>query len=156
MPSCFQREYPRQSNLLRTGGRQKEKYPLSTLKSSTRSETAAEHTLERPIAGTIPFKGKEPQTADQTHHQPKFSLGRVVITFAVWEQLSAAEINPALRRHQAGDWGEHDEQGKKENERNLARGGPVASIFHGTSGVKFYVITEGDRSTTTVLLPEEY
>jgi len=65
------------------------------------------------------------------------------------------EVDEALLRHQAGDWGNNDAQGREENERNLVHG-PLASIFEGSRGVKFYIITEGDRSVTTVLLPQEY
>lgn len=86
----------------------------------------------------------------------KFSLGQTVATQAVAQRLCPDEILVALARHQIGDWGELDDNDKKANERALLDEGRLVSRYLSVSGTPFYVITEWDRSLTTVLLPEEY
>jgi hypothetical protein len=66
------------------------------------------------------------------------------------------DVDGALGRHARGDWGQSDLEGRAENEAALKKGSPIASIFTSKNGIKFYMITEGDRSATTILLPEEY
>ena len=87
---------------------------------------------------------------------PRFPLGETVITPGAAAKLPLPDIESALRRHARGDWGEMDTGDKAANEAALERGSTLASIYLATNGVKFYVITEADRSTTTILLPEEY
>jgi hypothetical protein len=85
-----------------------------------------------------------------------FSVGEIVVTPGVAGKLDFAEIESAVQRHASGDWGEIDEEDRQLNNRRVERGGPIASIYKSSKGVKYYVLTEADRSTTTVLLPEEY
>jgi hypothetical protein len=61
-----------------------------------------------------------------------------------------------LCRHVAGDWGELCEEDKKENEFSVVKGLRIFSAYVLSSDVKIWVITEADRSATTILLPEEY
>jgi hypothetical protein len=61
-----------------------------------------------------------------------------------------------IDRHANGDWGEVDPDGAKENEISLQRGSRVLSSYTTSAGDKFWVITEADRSATTLLFPEEY
>jgi len=61
-----------------------------------------------------------------------------------------------IQRHQAGDWGDLDTHDRQENERALQHGGRLFSQYHSNAGVKFWIITEADRSSTCVLLPEDY
>ena len=70
-------------------------------------------------------------------------------------QLPPEDVAEALRRHSRGDWGELDQVDRELDER-LETTGPIASIYTASNGIKFYVLTEADRTTTTVLLPEEY
>jgi hypothetical protein len=70
--------------------------------------------------------------------------------------LSPEDIRSALRRHATGDWGELDAEDQLANENALLRGDRLFSVYHSATRVKFYVITEWDRSVTTVLLPEDY
>ena len=63
---------------------------------------------------------------------------------------------PFLERHLAGDWGELSPEDIHENELSLQRGWRILSCYRLSTGVKFWVITEGDRSATTFLVPEEY
>ena len=86
----------------------------------------------------------------------KFRLGRIMSTPHALEVLSQEDIFTAIARHQAGDWGDMDNDDRRENERSLARGSRLFSIYHSAKGVKFWIITEADRSKTTVLMPEDY
>ena len=87
---------------------------------------------------------------------PKFPLGTLRITPNAIEQLSPAEMFPSLVRHTFGDWGELEREDREANERALQEGGRLVSRFRTEAGVPFYIITECDRSFTTVLLPEDY
>lgn len=86
----------------------------------------------------------------------KFSLGQIVITRTAQATLPSDEVIAALKRHAAGDWGDLDEEDRAENERSLRDACRLLSVYHSVGGVKFYIITEHDRSVTTVLLPEDY
>jgi hypothetical protein len=86
----------------------------------------------------------------------KFQLGRVVITPAALEALDTEDVVAAMRRHVTGDWGELDEHDRAENELSLRQGFRLLSAYTAASGTKFWVITEADRSVTTVLLPSDY
>ena len=61
-----------------------------------------------------------------------------------------------LARHQAGDWGDLDEHDLDENKRSLDRGLRLLSAYTLSDGTRLWVITEADRSSTCILLPEEY
>ena len=85
-----------------------------------------------------------------------FRLGRIVATPNALGKLSHPDIFQALQRHQAGDWGDVDEEDRQANDRALTEGTRLFSVYHAANGVKFWVITEADRSATTFLLPEDY
>lgn len=86
----------------------------------------------------------------------KFRLGHIVSTPNALERLTQDDILMGIKRHQAGDWGDVGEEDRKENELSLQKGFRLLSVYHAASGVKFWIITEADRSVTTVLLPEDY
>lgn len=88
--------------------------------------------------------------------KPKFSLGSLVATAGVLEVVPQDEIMHALSRHLRGDWGEVDEEDRDANEHGLIQALRLLSVYHSKSGTKFWIITEHDRSSTTVLLPSEY
>ena len=88
--------------------------------------------------------------------QPKFSLGRLVATPNAIQQLSDADVLHALHRHATGDWGTMDPEDLQANERALQFGGRLFSSYLSIQNVKFWIITEHDRSVTTVLLPMDY
>ena len=93
--------------------------------------------------------------------EAKFPLGRLVATSNFMHQTGEsgnAEIIKAISRHQSGDWGSslcqvdskmNDDALQDPQER-------LMSVYHTQAGLRFYVITEWDRSVTTVLLPEDY
>lgn len=86
----------------------------------------------------------------------KFNLGQTVATQGAVHSLSPDDILVAFARHQSGDWGELDDEDKQANERALHEEGRLVSKYVSVNGTPFYVITEWDRSLTTVLLPQEY
>jgi len=90
--------------------------------------------------------------------QTKFPLGQVVATPGALRALEAAGQTPLefLERHALGDWGELDEHDRQENELSLRNGYRLLSAYALTDGTKLWIITEADRSATTLLLPEEY
>ena len=61
-----------------------------------------------------------------------------------------------LLRHKHGDWGVLDEEERQENERSLIRGWRLLSAYDTRLSERLWVITEADRSATTILLPDEY
>lgn len=86
----------------------------------------------------------------------RLNLGHVVATPGALEALSAEDIRSALDRHVHGDWGDLGDEDKRENDFAFGRCLRILSAYNAMSGVKFWVITEADRSATTVLLPDEY
>lgn len=86
----------------------------------------------------------------------KFKLGRTVITPAALETLDGEDVAASLRRHVRGDWGDCSPQDAHENNLSLNQGFRLSSVYHDRAGTKFWIITEADRSATTVLLPDDY
>jgi hypothetical protein len=88
----------------------------------------------------------------------KFQLGSLVATPGALQALEQAGQSPMefLQRHAAGDWGEVDAHDKTENEYSLQHGFRLLSAYRLADGTKIWIITEADRSATTLLLPEEY
>lgn len=85
-----------------------------------------------------------------------FALGRLVSTPGALERIPSDEMQTALLRHARGDWGDVGHEDWEENELALREGFRLFSVYHTSDGAKFWIITEADRSATTVLLPEEY
>ena len=85
-----------------------------------------------------------------------FPLGHVCATPGVIEEIPFEEQMNALARHAMCDWGDLDQDDWAENESSLRAGNRVLSAYRSIDGVKFWIITEADRSVTTLLLPEEY
>lgn len=88
--------------------------------------------------------------------QRAFALGRLVSTPGALGAIPTAELQAALLRHSRGDWGEVGHEDWEENEIALREGFRLFSVYRTNDGTKFWIITEADRSATTVLLPEEY
>lgn len=96
-----------------------------------------------------------PATKDRS--RPLFSLGRIVATPGVTTLFEEHDINPFdyLGRHQCGDWDCVPPEDWKSNDEALVHGGRVLSAYM-VKGTKVWIITEWDRSATTLLLPSEY
>lgn len=87
-----------------------------------------------------------------------FPLGQVVATPGALNALATAEV-PAIRylqRHVTGDWGDLCTEDVAENRRSVQHGFRILSSYRLPTDVRLWVITEADRSVTTLLLPEEY
>jgi hypothetical protein len=87
--------------------------------------------------------------------QPKFPLGQVVITANAQRMIPPDDVHRALARHAQGDWGDLCEDDRQENELSLNEGYRLLSAY-GAGDRRFWIITESDRSVTTVLLPNDY
>jgi hypothetical protein len=85
-----------------------------------------------------------------------FPMGQLVTTRNALDVLHPADVKSCLARHASGDWGDLCENDWKENEVALVQNLRLFSVYRDRSKFKFYVITEYDRSVTTVLLPEDY
>ena len=95
----------------------------------------------------------------EAHDAPaesRFLLGKTVVTSGALSELSADDILLAFLRHAAGDWGDLEAEDEARNEKALMTEGRLFSTYLSATGGRFYVITECDRSVTTVLLPHEY
>ncbi len=85
-----------------------------------------------------------------------FPLGQTVITSNARSVLHPDDVAAAMRRHAAGDWGELESEDQNANAEALRHGLRLFSRYRDRHGKAFYIITEHDRSVTTVLLPEDY
>lgn len=88
----------------------------------------------------------------------RFPLGRTLATPGALAALGEAGKSPAefLDRHVCGDWGEVDEEDAQENEFSLEKDLRLMSVYTLKTNVRIWIITEADRSATTILLPKEY
>ena len=94
----------------------------------------------------------------QDNTRLRIRLGQVVVTPAALLALEEAGQSPEefLERHQSGDWGEVGAEDWKENELSVKKGYRVLSTYTLSTRKTIWIITEADRSATTVLLPEDY
>lgn len=89
------------------------------------------------------------------HIKPAFNLGTVRMSVGA-RKLAQHDVVDALLRHLEQNWGDLDELDWKENDEALKYGNRIHSSYVDRNGIKFWIITEADRSATTVLLPLEY
>lgn len=89
-------------------------------------------------------------------------LGQIVMTAAVCEWVAEDLINRSVfigrcvHRHETGDWGKLCEEDRKENEWAVKNGARIMSVYPCLEGQDLWIITEADRSATTVLWPGDY
>ena len=90
--------------------------------------------------------------------QVLFELGQVFLTSGAQEALQESNQHPIifLAKHQNGDFGDVCEEDRRENKLSIKEGFRILSSYKTSLGVKVWVITEADRSATTLLLPSEY
>lgn len=86
----------------------------------------------------------------------KFESGQIVATKSVLEFVNNEEIQKALMKHLNGDWGNVVLEDAEANEEALLNGARIFSKYMDRRGTPFWIITEADRSSTTVLLPADY
>ena len=86
----------------------------------------------------------------------KFPLGQTVITPGARDTLNPEDVQAALRRHASGDWGDVGDADRRENELSLTQGFRLLSAYTLSNGTKLWIITEADRSATTLPFPSKY
>lgn len=105
-----------------------------------------------------------PHAPDALHESPalpqirrvRVSLGQTVITANAASALKDEDVLIALHRHSTGDWGHLCPEDRTANEGALVNGTRLLSSYRSKTGIAFWIITEADRSLTTVLLPVDY
>ena len=93
-----------------------------------------------------------------TVSKPLFDMGKIVSTPGALDALERAGQSPGefLAKHVRGDWGEVDAEDKTANDAAVQEGSRILSAYRLNTQIKLWVITEADRSSTCLLLPEEY
>jgi hypothetical protein len=89
---------------------------------------------------------------------PLFPLGEIVSTPGALELLDRTETNgyDLLLRHQYGDWGSVPPEDDEANQAAVLEGTRILSSYYLNEHDRLWIITEADRSVTTLLLPDEY
>lgn len=108
-----------------------------------------------------PFDNREDYTPDgfgifSLTFMTKFHLGNVVGTPNVMELIDEKFAALCLARHSLADWGNVSEEDRIVNDEALRNGGRLHSVYKDLHGETFWIITEADRSVTTILMPEDY
>ena len=104
------------------------------------------------------YPATNPNADMPNFRRSKFQLGKIVATPGALDALSKANT-PAthfLVRHVSGDWGDLDDDDKRANDLALVEGTRLLSAYKTKAGDKLWIITEHDRSVTTILLPSDY
>jgi len=107
--------------------------------------------LDQPIPPSSDVTGTQ-------YDKPRFCLGQIVVTPNALEAMQKAGQNALemLKRHINGDWGEIDSEDRLANDQAVDNGGRILSAYSLKDGTKLWIITEADRSSTCILLPEDY
>lgn len=107
-------------------------------------------TLDQPASAT-------PLPAIKDRTRPLFPLGQIVATPGVLAHFEEHDISPFeyLGRHQCGDWGSVPDEDAQENDFSVLNGFRLLSRYE-IAGERVWIITEADRSSTTLLFPNEY
>jgi hypothetical protein len=105
-----------------------------------------------------PFPDRNPSTGDPLPDKPLFPLGRLVATRGAIALLNELQLSPYyfVNRHRRGDWGDLCPEDIEANKRALLVGARLLSAYRIDASRKLWIITEADRSSTCLLLPEEY
>ena len=113
-----------------------------------------------PAAFTRPMTEDTSKTGDKPgrESQPLFATGHIVATAGAVEACARAGVNlmDYVRRHVTGDWGDLQEADIRANESAMQVGDRILGTYGLGNGERLLIVTEGDRSATTVLTPEEY
>ncbi len=86
----------------------------------------------------------------------RFNPGRLVATPAVLEAVPREELLSCFSRHLCCDWGDVSPVDRRSNDQALRNEKRLLSSYKSGAGVRFWIITEADRSATTILLPSDY
>lgn len=120
-------------------------------------EAEAADIMERFLAK---YREIPPMEADLSNEESKVErmlpLGQTVITPAAQNAVHPEDVQASLTRHSHGDWGDCNPEDARENDLAMVQGFRLFSVYHDRNGTKFWIITEADRSATTILLPDDY
>lgn len=99
-----------------------------------------------------------PSIINRLPTNPRFPLGKLVATHGAIDMLKELQLSPFdfISRHWQGDWGDLCPADIEANNQALQNGTRLMSAYGVDGGRKLWIITEADRSATTLLLPEEY
>lgn len=95
-------------------------------------------------------------TPTPTIKRRPFTLGEIIATRGVIVEVHPDDFTQGLGRHAICDWGDCCLEDRNMNDDALEHGNRLLSVYRDRNGVKFWIITEADRSVTTILLPSEY
>lgn len=97
-------------------------------------------------------------TTTKTQNEALFPLGSIYLTIGAQEALEESNELPItfLNMHQKGNWGIVSKEDWQENDFSVKNGYRILSAYKTASNIKIWLITEWDRSVTTILLPDEY
>ncbi len=97
-------------------------------------------------------------TITKTQNKVLFSLGQIYLTIGVRKALAESNElpNEFLEKHQSGDWGLVCKEDAEENDFSVKEGFRILSAYKTSKGEKLWIITEADRSSSTILCPDEY
>jgi hypothetical protein len=97
-------------------------------------------------------------TITKTENKALFDLGQTVMTIGAKDALEESNQQPFefIKLHQSGDWGIVGKEDAQENEFSIKNSFRLLSAYRTAKGEKLWIITEADRSVTTILLPSEY
>lgn len=89
--------------------------------------------------------------------EPLFNRGHLVMTRGISSLIEMGRLNPLpyLQRHLNGDWGDLSESDRRSNDEALIHGDQLLSAYQISPHLRIHIVTEGDRSVTTLLLPTE-
>lgn len=92
------------------------------------------------------------------NNQPLLTVGRVIVTAGAFRLLGENQRSflKFLQRHRYGDWGDLEHEDKEINNHALLSGERILSSYNITEVDRLWIITEADRSITTILVPDEY
>lgn len=98
----------------------------------------------------------EERKVEDELYRVRFRIGRLALTGDAIASVPVEEWIIGLSRHIRGDWGLFDEEDRQENEFSVDKHLRLLSAYETEDGVKYWIITEADRSQTTILLPDNY
>jgi len=106
----------------------------------------------------IPCSNRHPSIINRAPDKPLFSIGKLVATRGAMEMLQRLELSPFdfVSRHWQGDWGDLERDDCYANDRALRENTRLLSSYRINPDDKLWIITEADRTATTLLLPGEY
>jgi hypothetical protein len=142
---------------------EREKHAALTARTATRLAPPRKGIAFYAPLSAVPLRSKNKTNErsfpmQEISKQPAFDLGQIVATPGALAVLEKAGQGPGefLTRHSNREWGDLSDEDRKENNYSLGHGFRLVSSYRTNAGDKLLIITESDRTVTTLLLPQEY